>query len=40
MIFATGDIYEGEFVNDQISGKGKYTWAKGDIYEGEFKENL
>lgn len=36
MTFANGDIYEGEFVADKISGKGKYTWATGDVYEGEF----
>lgn len=30
------DIYEGEFINNHINGKGKYYWANQEIYEGTF----
>lgn len=36
---ATGDIYEGGFVNDQMAGNGKMTYANGDIYEGGMAES-
>ena len=29
-------IYDGEWVNDEINGKGKYTWPNGDFYEGDW----
>jgi len=32
---ATGDVYEGEFDMDAISGKGVFKYSNGDIYEGE-----
>jgi len=31
-----GDRYEGEILNGNRHGKGKYIWADGDIYEGDF----
>jgi len=31
-----GDIYEGEWSQDKVTGQGKYTWAEGGEYEGEF----
>ena len=31
---ATGDVYEGDFLNDEITGLGVYTYANGDVYEG------
>lgn len=33
---ATGDIYEGYFQNDEITGTGVFKYANGDIYEGSF----
>ena len=36
MVWESGDIYEGEWLNDEIHGKGKITYANGNIYEGDF----
>ena len=35
-----GAVYEGQWVNNQRSGKGHYIWANGDDYEGEWKNNM
>ena len=35
-----GDVYEGLFVNDKASGKGKYTFVNGDVYEGDFLHDM
>ena len=35
--WANGEIYEGEFVNNKMSGKGKYSWPSGREYEGYFE---
>ncbi len=32
----TGDAYDGDWVYNKMSGKGKYTWASGAYYEGDF----
>lgn len=32
-------VYEGEFVNGERSGQGKYTWDNGNIFEGEYKND-
>ena len=32
-----GHSYEGNFINNQISGIGIFKWSNGDIYEGEMK---
>ena len=34
-----GTIYEGEFKDDELNGKGKITFRSGTIYEGEFKDD-
>ncbi len=34
---ATGDIYEGQFEKDVITGKGIMKYANGDLYDGYFK---
>ncbi len=34
--YPNGDIYEGEFLNENRNGMGKYFFANGDVYEGEF----
>jgi hypothetical protein len=30
------DVYEGDFLNDCITGKGEYNWANKNLYIGEF----
>ena len=37
---ANGLIYEGEWKDNNRTGKGKFTWSKGDMYEGELKDNI
>lgn len=37
---ATGDVYEGYFQNDAITGTGTFKYANGDIYEGGFLNSL
>ena len=32
-------IYDGEWVNDKRTGKGRYTWPSGDFYEGEWNND-
>ena len=32
----TGNSYEGDWVYDHQTGKGRFTWASGDYYEGDF----
>jgi hypothetical protein len=37
-----GDVYEGDFKNNDKEGKGVYTWSKegpdaGEVYDGEWK---
>ena len=34
--YANGDVYEGEFLNDQRHGKGIFKDNNGDVYEGDF----
>jgi hypothetical protein len=33
MNFANGDNYTGEWVEDEKTGRGTYTWSDGDRYE-------
>ena len=35
----TGEVYEGDFVNNNIEGEGRFTSKNGDVFEGEFKDN-
>ena len=37
MLYANGDIYEGEYQNDSISGQGILKKVNGDIYDGTFE---
>ena len=39
-VWANGDSYEGNFVDDERSGYGVYTWANGECYRGDFEHNL
>lgn len=34
--YANGDIYEGDYENDNFHGKGKFTFTNGNIYEGDW----
>ena len=34
--FPNGDTYRGDYVAEQRTGQGVYTWANGDRYEGQF----
>ena len=40
MKYKSGDIYEGEYLNDKKEGMGIYISADGYKYEGEFKNVL
>ena len=37
--FQNGDIYEGNFVENERYGEGVYQFANGNVYEGEFVDN-
>jgi hypothetical protein len=39
VVFANGDVYEGEWKAGKIEGRGIYRSADGNVYEGEFKAN-
>ena len=38
--YASGDVYEGGWVDDKRSGQGKYSYTSGACYEGEYKAGL
>ena len=38
MVYAKGNIYNGEFMNDKMRGKGTYFFTNGNKYDGEFKD--
>ena len=35
-----GDIYEGDWIDDERHGKGTLSMANGDVYQGEWRNNL
>ena len=37
--YAKGDVYVGEFSDDQCNGQGIYTFAIGFVYVGEFRDD-
>lgn len=39
LITDKGDIFEGEFKNNKMSGSGILIRSNGEKYEGEFKDN-
>ena len=39
IIYANGDIYEGEFKDGMLNGNGKIIRKDGNIFKGEFKDN-
>ena len=40
LIHHDGDIYEGDWVDDQAEGVGKYAKLEGHVYEGEWKNDF
>ena len=41
VVYPTGDLYEGDFLEGQRSGNGTYTYLeKGEKYDGEWLNNL
>ncbi len=36
--YADGEIYNGEYMNGLMNGKGRYTYRDGRIYEGYFRD--
>ncbi len=40
VVFANGDIQEGEWKNGILNGSGKYIWADGGQWIGEFNNGL
>ena len=40
MKYSSGDIYEGNFVNGDIVGQGKYYFSDGKIFQGQFVAGL
>ena len=37
--YNTGDVYDGQWKENQRSGRGTYTWKNGDKYVGEWADN-
>ena len=37
---ATGDVYEGQFYEDKLTGTGTFTYANGDVYSGALQDSL
>ena len=33
-------MYQGEFLNNEIDGRGRYEWKDGKVYEGQWSHNL
>eukprot|EP00964_Phaeocystis_antarctica_P095229 scaffold61753_cov57-Phaeocystis_antarctica.AAC.2 len=40
MVYADGDMYEGQWLAGGRHGHGKYTFATGNVYEGAYVEDL
>merc|ERR1711884_821109 len=38
-IWASGNVYDGEWKDDNMNGRGKKTWASGHVYVGEWKND-
>ena len=35
-----GNVYEGDFIRGEMTGKGKYVWSNKQIYEGDFVNGI
>ena len=40
LILASGNVYEGQFIDDEMTGVGVYTWKDGSKYTGEFVKGV
>ncbi|MEQ1642280.1 MAG: hypothetical protein ABL959_02415 [Pyrinomonadaceae bacterium] len=40
MVYRTGDIYEGDFVDGKRVGQGTYTYKNGQLYVGQFSDGV
>ena len=40
MSFANGNVYEGDFSNDLMNGRGLMRYKNGDEYLGQFKNDI
>ena len=40
MTYSDGNIYEGEWEEDNRHGFGSFTWANGDRYVGHYKQDV
>jgi hypothetical protein len=38
LTFANGDVYQGDFADDQMHGQGRYMYSNRSIYDGSFVE--
>lgn len=36
----TGDVYDGDWIEDKKEGDGRYEYKEGDVYVGRFKNDL
>jgi len=39
MIYSNGDLYDGEYNNGYIHGKGTMIYSNGDVYNGKWEYN-
>lgn len=39
MIYAKGEVYEGEWFNNRANGQGKYQYTNGCIYQGHWLDD-
>jgi hypothetical protein len=38
-IYKSGNVYDGDFLNNQRTGKGIFRWNNGNVYDGDFLNN-
>lgn len=32
----TGDVYDGQWENGRMHGRGKFTWSNGEVFDGDW----